>query len=257
MIRVLTLSWNGLDMLKQLKPTLEDNLNKTRHDWRWHIRSNGCTDGTQEEVGSWNNVDLMKVSHNRDNFSVGVNSLYERSLSEVKTDLILLLNNDVKFKDDDSLNKMVKLMDSSEASAVGARLMYPNSNKISHVGVCMSVRHGSMPWHLRDKQELEQRDKVNRYFQAVTGACLLTKADVFERAGCLSNKFNWAFDDVSFCLSVSKTLKEKVVYCGGTEIEHGTSVSLKKNPVHNLFMAQNVKLFKDMWFGKTHSRNKH
>ena len=61
---------------------------------------------------------------------------------------------------------------------------------------------------------------------------------------------NWAFDDVILNLNISKTLGYKIAYCGSTNIEHKTSYSLKKNPVNKMFLQQNVKRFKEKWFGK-------
>lgn len=250
MIHVLTLSWNGLGMLKQLKPTLEDNLNKAGSDWRWYIRSNGCTDGTQNEVISWHNVDLMNVNHNRDSFSVGVNSLFGLA-NPSDDDLVLLLNNDVKFKNETSISDMVSLMDKAGAAVVGARLMFPDSgNRITHAGVVFDTTKGNMPWHHRVNEKLQPRDRVNRKFQAVTGACLLTTASAFRSVNGLEKTLIWSFDDIDYCLKLSIDQKQTIAYCGTTEIEHGTSVSLNKNPVHKLFMQHNVNYFKNKWFGK-------
>jgi len=60
----------------------------------------------------------------------------------------------------------------------------------------------------------------------------------------LDEKFNWAFEDIAYTLKVGKTGK-KIIYCGGVNIDHGESVSLKKNPVNKLMMGPNVKHFKE------------
>jgi GT2 family glycosyltransferase len=249
MIHVLTLTWNGLPFLKKLKSGLFKNLKKTKQEYKWYIRSNGCNDGTVDEISKWANTEVLKINHNMDSYSNGVNSLF-RLAKPKGSDLILLLNNDVEFKDDISLRNMLHLMNKTNAAVCGCRMMFPNSNKISHVGVCLSGNHNSLPWHLRVGEQLDNNDKKDRYFQAVTAACCFVRANNLERAGLFDNQLYWAFDDISLCLEISLNQKEKIVCCGRTEIEHETSATLKKNNYNKLYLKKNVNYFKSKWGGK-------
>lgn len=246
-INILTLSWDGLHLLKKLKPGLEKNL--SNFNYKWFIRDNGSKDGTGPEVKNWDNVELLEAGHNRASFSEGVNSLFD--LAEPKDDdLILFLNNDIEFKEDQAINKMVDLMEKTKAAVVGCRLMFPGANKISHCGVILSPTHNSLPWHLKTHQPCSKAETQDRYFQAVTAACMLTTGKAFRKAGKLDTNLRWSFEDISYCLTLSIDHKEKVAYCGSTEIEHGTSVSLNKNPVHKLNVKNNVSYFKKLWDNK-------
>lgn len=243
MIRVLTLSWNGKNLLQKLHAKLISNLEKTGMDYSWFIRSNGCKDGTIEEFSNLKNVYLQQINHNMFNFAQGVNSLAKFSNnihSYNDQDYYLLLNNDIVFKDDNSLLNMINCFDNN-VGAVGARLVYPGTNKIQHGGVIFSSRYNNMPWHYRAGEDVDEDSKKNREFQAVTGACLLTKANLFDLVNGLDEKFSWAFEDIAYCLSLKD---KKIIYCGETEIEHGESVSLKKNPVNKMMMPTNVSHFR-------------
>lgn len=246
MIHVLTLSWNGLDKLKRLKRGLFENLKNTE-DSHWYIRDNGSVDSTAEDVEKWENTTLLKVSHNRDNFAQGMNSLIKLSNSK-PGDKFLFLNNDVDFGFGTiSLFNMVFLMENHKAKAVGARLLYPEKT-LQHAGVIFGPRYGNMPYHYRHKEKSDIQAKRNRKFQAVTAAVCLVDAEAVIKVNGFDEKFNWAFEDIDLMLRLGKL--GPILYCGETDITHEESASLKKNPVNKLFLNSNVKLFKDKWFGK-------
>lgn len=242
-IHALTLSWNGQSLLEALQPGLAQNLK--HFDWNWYIRDNGSKDRSVELAQSWAQTAVLPISHNRANFAEGVNSLVEFA-NPSNNDLLLLINNDLVFRDQESLGKMIALWEKTQAAVVGARLLFPQSQRLTHAGVVRSPSHGSMPWHLKVNQECTPIEKKNRYFQAVTGALLLTPVSAFREAGGLDTQFHWSFEDIDYCYYHSSRQK-KVVYCGETEVEHGTSISLKKNPVHLLNMNSNVQRFKQKW----------
>jgi GT2 family glycosyltransferase len=177
-----------------------------------------------------------------------MNYLFEKSKIKDE-DIILLLNNDIEFIDDFSLNNMLNVMQKYNAAIVGSKLLYSDGT-ISHNGVIFSKRYNYLPYHFRDKCSLEPQDNLNRKFQAVTAACCLIKAKNFINAGGFDTKLWWSFEDIFLNLHVSLIQKELIVCCGNTNIKHITSASLNKNPVHKLFMQKNVDYFKSKWMGK-------
>lgn len=248
-IYVLTLNWNGKDILQTMVSGVSKNLKKCNVDYSILIRDNGSIDGSADDVSSMENTNVFLVGHNRGSFSQGVNYLFEKS-EAADDDIILLLNNDVEFNDDDSISNMLDDMIKHNASIVGARLMYANKKTISHNGVIFCRKHGNMPWHYREGQTTTNQDQKTRKFQAVTAACSLVKASAFRKAGGLDETLMWAFEDVSLNLDVSINQGGLVACCGRTNITHATSLSLNKNPVNKMFMKHNVNRFKKMWYGK-------
>lgn len=250
-LHILTLNWNGLDKIKRLASTLDkavENINSKSIVWQ--IRDNGSTDGSVEWLKNnirLNNIEInpLFISHNRDNFSQGVNSLWKRSQEE-KADYILLLNNDVEFTDSKSLPEMFSIFNDSKVGAVGARLLYQGTNRLQHAGVIFGPRYGNMPYHFRHKEISDSNAQKNRYFQAVTAACCLIRGTAMRD---LDPNFRWSFEDIDLLLRIKQD-GWKIAYCGKTNIFHEESASLKKNPVNKLFMSHNVKLFKKKWFGK-------
>jgi GT2 family glycosyltransferase len=266
---ILTLNWNGEDKLKELAPSLEAAVKqvqdaefysqeleeKFKIRCHWLVKDNGSKDGSVEHLKNnyGGSLHVYEVGHNRDTFAQGVNFLWDKSLeldNSEHGEPILLLNNDIVIKDPKSLVKMLRLMySSSDNFAVGARLLFKNTNKLQHAGVIFSERYNMLPYHFRPGEVSDANAKKNRYFQAVTAACCLVRSDWFSQMGLMDEGFRWAFDDIDMCLSLCK-MGGKIAYCGETEIYHEESASLKKNPVKKMFMNQNVAYFRKKWSGK-------
>lgn len=245
MIHVLTLTWNGLDKLNKLKPGLLENLKET--DYIWHIKDNGSKDETVKIANTWENTKIYETGHNRDSFAKGVNYLFEQS-NVGKDDYILLLNNDVTFKNKTSIKNMLKLFN-QDIGVVGSKLLYTGTDLLQHAGVIFGERYNKLPYHFRHKEKADSQAEKNRYFQAVTAACMLIKANLFNKINGMCEDFKWAFDDVDLCLRAGQA-GQKIVYCGNVEIYHDESHSLKKNGLNKLYMNNNVKKFREKWSGK-------
>lgn len=254
MLHIITLNWQGKDKLQKLKASLLPALNDV--EYTWHIKDNGSTDGSLEEIKSWDepNVNLIAYPNNRQNYAQGMNLLFKEATPK-EDDLILTLNNDVILQDKTSLKNMIKILrDDKEVGIVGAKLNYTNTTNIQHCGVLFHKTNG-LPYHYRAGIEEQARDRSNRYYPVVTGAVAMLPASVF--ANCFSNpsggkgfkeEFFFAFEDVDMCMRIVHFLNKKVVYCGETKIFHEESATLKKNPVHRMFFQNNCKLFLDAWY---------
>ncbi len=255
MLHLLTLTWNACDKLTKLKESLLPCLEGI--EYKWLIRDNASVDDTFEVASQWGDkVKVFKHKNNLDNFSQGMNFLFNEADAK-EGDYILLLNNDVTFGDTSSIKKMIKIMEKdAEVGVVGARLLFTGTDKIQHCGVVFQPRY-QLPMHFRSKEVSDANAEKDRLFQVVTGAVLLTKAEYFKNSfdntsgtKGMDENYHWAFDDVDLCLSIGMNQKKKIVYCGGTKIFHEESASLKKNPANRLYMNHNINYFKKKWLTK-------
>ena len=122
----------------------------------------------------------------------------------------LFLNDDMEILQANWLDLMVEKAALPYAGAVGAKLLYPNSDTIQHAGIT-NLRVG--PAH--KLQFLSDREVhyygMNRGVHnmlAVTGACLMLRREVFYLAGGFCRELAVAFNDVDLCY----TLYEKGYY---------------------------------------------
>ena len=254
---ILTLSWFGKEKLEKLYPTLLNNLKDI--NYKWLIKENGSKDGSVEMINSWENSNIILIDypHNRDSYSYGNNLLFKEA-SPKDEDLILLLNNDIIFNNNDSLKNMVDLIQAdNEIGAVGSKLLFTD-NTIAHGGVVFPAYARGLPTHYRAREKEDKNISKDRKFQAVTGAVLLTKAKYYSEISYdkkndmrgLDPNLMWAFDDIDACFSIKHNMGKKIIYCGRTNIYHEESVTLHKNPVNKLFMNHNMGIFRLKWKDK-------
>jgi GT2 family glycosyltransferase len=255
MLNLLTLTWNGADKLSKLHQSLMPALEGI--EYVWFVKDNGSKDNTVEMVKSWGgNIHVIAYKDNQQNFSTGCNYLFSEA-APADNDYVMLLNNDVVINDTTSIKQMLNIMQNDKSvGAVGARLLYSGTDKLQHAGVVFNKNYGA-PMHFRSGQVSDENAIKDRQFQVVTGAVLLTKADYFKNAfknksgaNGMDENYHWAFDDVDLCLSIKYNMEKKIVYCGGTNIFHEESASLKKNPVNKLFMNHNFLYLLEKWKGR-------
>lgn len=250
---IFTLTWNGADKLLKLKNSLLPALEGINYTWL--IKDNASNDNTLEIVREWGNkIKVIPYKNNLQNFSAGMNYLFNEA-SPPEGDLVLLLNNDIIVNDKKSIKNMIDLMlQNNDVGAIGARLLYTETNRLQHAGVVFSSKY-KLPLHFRLNEQTDKNAEKNRIFQVVTGALLLTKAEYFKNV-CTNNasgingmdeNYHWAFDDVDLCLSIHHNMKKKIVYCGNTNIFHEESATLKKNPTNKLFLPHNASYLKQKW----------
>lgn len=244
---ILTLNWNGEDKLKRLVPSLIPSLNNINYEW--FIKDNNSSDNSVDYLKSLENknIHITEYKDNLHNFSQGCNYLFDVVAPE-DSSLILLLNNDIIFNDFVSIKNMISLF-KDDVGVVGAKLLFSNTNKLQHAGVVFHNNH-KLPYHFRINEDSDKLSSKNRYFQAVTGACLLTKSEYYKNIKHMDANYHWAFEDIDLCLQINKNLNKKIIYCGDTNIFHEESATLKKNPVKNLFMQHNINYFFSKWTGR-------
>ncbi|MGH8032307.1 MAG: glycosyltransferase family 2 protein [Luteimonas sp.] len=119
-------------------------------------------------------------------------------------ELLALLNNDIEVISPGWLSEMVAHALRPEIGAVGAMLYYPN-NTIQHAGVILGI--GGVAGHAyvggwRGYAGDKHRAGLVQNLSAVTAACVVVRADVFNQVGGLDEQLTVAFNDIDFCLRV-------------------------------------------------------
>ena len=118
---------------------------------------------------------------------------------------ILFLNNDTEVIDGDWLGIMAEHIQRPDVGAVGPRLLYPDDT-VQHGGIVVGV--GGIAEHAfrgfpAEAPGVCRQLQVTRNYSAVTGACLLTRRDVFNKVhGFDEERLPVTFNDVDFCLKI-------------------------------------------------------
>jgi GT2 family glycosyltransferase len=120
---------------------------------------------------------------------------------------LLFLNNDTEVIDGDWLTTMAEHVQRPEVGAVGPRLLYPDDT-VQHAGIVVGV--GGIAEHAFRGLPAEapgvcRQLQVTRNYSSVTGACLLTRRDVFDEVGGFDEeRLPVTFSDVDLCLKMRR-----------------------------------------------------
>ena len=187
-----------------------------------------------------------------DNNDGSFSSNNNEAASEGSGDYILLLNDDCYVLNESWLLSMQRVLDTDQSiGAVGALLLYADRQTIQHCGVMCSSRTNSLPFHIMYRQPAK---KVNnficrpRYYQAVTGACMLVRRKDYETLNGLSSCFYYGFEDFALCLDIKHKLGKKSLYLPNACLVHdeGISGTFKSHPK----IKENIKVLREKYKGK-------
>lgn len=135
-------------------------------------------------------------------------------------DHLLFLNDDTEVITPDWLEALLEFCQQPEIGAVGARMLFPDGS-IQHAGVTvadLTPRHSfyRMPG---TNGGYFSNAILHRNVSAVTGACLMTRADVFHELGGFDEALTLNYNDVDYCLRVW-TGGRRVVYTPHAQLYH-------------------------------------
>jgi O-antigen biosynthesis protein len=162
-------------------------------------------DNQSEEARSYFNRSKHRLLHYDGPFK---NSAIKNfAVEQTKSPWLLFLDNDLKVIDGEWLSAMAEHIQRPEVGAVGARLLWPNDT-VQHAGIVLGVggvvEHAFRGFPAEDPGVFKQL-QVTRNYSCVTGACLLTRRDVFiEVGGFDEERLPMTFNDVDLCLKMRR-----------------------------------------------------
>lgn len=141
-------------------------------------------------------------------------------------EFLLFLNDDIEVLESGWLEKMAGHASLDHVGAVGAKLIYPNTNMIQHVGI---VNYKIGPGHclvtLDDSYMYYGGRNVMEYnYIAVTGACLMIQKEKFLKVGKFNEDLPVAYNDVDLCFKLVEANYYNVVR-NDVKLFHYESVS--------------------------------
>ncbi len=117
---------------------------------------------------------------------------------------LLFLNDDVEAINSDWLGKMVGQAQQAHTGAVGAKLLYPNSDVIQHIGIT-NLKVGPVHMYMGTSDEpifYFGRNRLTYNWIAVTGACLMVSREKYNEIGRFDEDLTVAYNDVDMCFNL-------------------------------------------------------
>ncbi|MFI5336148.1 MAG: glycosyltransferase [Opitutales bacterium] len=153
--------------------------------------------------------------------------LVNAALPHLDTPLVLHLNNDVNALEPGWLEAMAGWFTSPDVGVVGAKLIFPDRT-LNHTGIVIGP-HGGLadtPYARVDARAVPVVwHDAAREVSAVTGACLLTRTDLYRELGGFDEKdFGVAYNDTDYCLRV-RAAGRRVLYAPQARLMHWGSAT--------------------------------
>jgi GT2 family glycosyltransferase len=138
---------------------------------------------------------------------------------------LIILNDDIEVIAPDWIENMLRYSQQPGIGAVGAKLLFPN-NRIQHAGVVLLNGAPGHPYYNHPSEDLGYflSAQVARNYIAVTGACMMTRHELWDKVGGFSEDFPLNYNDVDYCLKL-RELGCRTVYVPEVELYHYESVS--------------------------------
>lgn len=239
------------DHAEDLKACVESILMKTTYDnYEILIAENGSTEeAVLEYYDEITGADprVRKIDWQRGfNWSAINNYAVEKTDGEY----LLFLNNDTEVITPEWIEEMLMHAQRPEIGIVGAMLYYPN-DIIQHGGVILGL--GGVAGHAFAGTERGHRGYAGKLcysndVAAVTGACMLMRREIWEKAGGFDEDFAVGLNDIDFCLRVRKA-GYLILWTPYAELYHYESKSRGKpdNAEKKERANREVELFKSKW----------
>ncbi|MBL1223882.1 glycosyltransferase family 2 protein [Enterococcus sp. BWR-S5] len=146
--------------------------------------------------------------------------------SFAKGDYYLFMNNDVEIINPDMIEELLNYAMRKDVGVVGARMYYPDGT-IQHAGVVVGL--GGVAGHSFTNFKPTENGYFNRIivtqnYSAVTAACMMVQAQLFNEVNGFSEELAVAFNDIDFCLKI-RAIGKLVVYNPYAELYHYESKS--------------------------------
>jgi len=209
-----------IDLLKRCIESIEQK--STFHNYEIIIVDNGSIEPATLDYFAEKPFQVL-----RDDAEFNFSRLNNLGARNANGNHLLFLNNDTEVISPAWLEAMLEHSQRAQVGAVGAKLLYPNG-LIQHAGIVLGgpnlSEHINLFSEIYSHGDYGLADVV-RNFSAVTGACLMMRADVFREIGGFDEQLAVTYNDVDLCLK-ARDHNYLVVYTPYAVLYHREGVSV-------------------------------
>lgn len=149
--------------------------------------------------------------------NLGFASAINRGAHDIKTEWLLILNDDIEFTEPVTLlSQLITYARKNQAIAVSP-ILVDNQGRVENYG------YRVLPF---GKVELAKDGKES--IDGLTAACLLIKTDVFQKLNGFDESFFAYLEDVDLFLRIKKEYGNRFAVCSEIQVTHLQSITSKK-----------------------------
>lgn len=250
-VTIVILNYNGLsetlECLESLKSLNKDSLKIIKI-----VVDNGSKDGSINVLSKIKDIKLLENSENL-GFTGGNNLGIQKAL-DLKSDYILVLNNDTLVEPD----LLINLIKAAKYAPIVCPKIYfakgfefhKDRYKKSELGKVIWYAGGKIDWKniIGVHDGVDQVDKgqysKRRYIDMASGACFLAKKEVFEKIGLFDEKYFLYLEDMDFCVR-AKIAGFKIIFEPAAIVWHKNAASSggSGSSLQDYFISRNRLIF--------------
>lgn len=242
-VSIIILNWNGSKLLREYLPSVIQFSPQDISDVI--VADNGSTDESIEILEKeFPSVKIIKLDKNY-GFAKG----YNLAISQISTPYCILLNDDVRVTEN-WLEPMLEYMENNpKVGALQPKLLSDRDKTMFEYagaagGFLDKYGYPFCRGRIFDtiEKDLGQYDNIEKIMWA-TGACLMVRAEVFKKAGCLDENFFAHMEEIDLCWRIRNlgydivcVPSSKVYHYGGGSLAMGNPRKTKLNFRNSLLM---------------------
>lgn len=212
-----------------------------------HASTDNSVELVRHYIQQFDHVTLKLIQkEENDKFSVSNNDAVELASHPY----VLFLNNDVVITEHTHLKNALGLLSADDMiGAVGWQLYHDNQRQqIQHNGIAFDwddVYQFFRPYNITQQHQTDL-PLVVREYEAVTAALLLMRKTDFQALEGFCPDYNYGYEDVDLCLSITSRLNKKCVIVTGYSAVHQESTTQKRQNKFSVAKRRknNIEVFK-------------
>lgn len=234
------------DNNKLIFELLESIKDKSKYsNYNIYIADTGSSESNIKELFNFTKYDskITVIKYDYYNFAKINNDVVKNHINK-NTELILFLNNNIKFVNDVISIMVDTYQKNFNVGTIGARLYYED-NSIQHSGISILNNKNKISLtHYGLKSYYKYYKYTNKNIIGNTGACLLTSYNLFNKIGMFNEDYIECFEDVHY--NISCLLSDKInIFAGNAVAYHYESQTRNLDEDKNKKMNIDYKIVMD------------
>ena len=232
---IVIINYNGLNLIKKFIPSIITNSSNCNI---YVIDNNSTDDSVNYIKNNFSNINIINNSSN-----LGYAGGYNEGIKKIDEDLLIFLNNDATFLDENSLSNLVKVFkENSEIKVAQPKIIdFTNQEKFEYSGAAGGfIDFFGYPFcrgRIFSNVELKNNYNTTREVFWASGTCFAVRRSTFIEHNGFDESFFAHMEEIDLCWRIKrKNIDDKIVAVGNSEVYHLGGGSLTYNSSNKYYL---------------------
>ena len=232
---IVIINYNGLNLIKKFMPSIITNSSNCNI---YVIDNNSTDDSINYIKNNFSNINIINNSSN-----LGYAGGYNEGIKKIDEDLLVFLNNDATFLDENSLSNLVKVFkENSEIKVAQPKIIdFTNQEKFEYSGAAGGfIDFFGYPFcrgRIFSNVELKNNYNTTREVFWASGTCFAVRRSTFVEHNGFDESFFAHMEEIDLCWRIKrKNIDDKIVAVGNSEVHHLGGGSLTYNSSNKYYL---------------------